>query len=240
MRARSDVGLKADMDKKQFVSFLERGLKSIDLKVAENGLENLFLYFSELKKWSEKINLIAKNTSDEEIVEKHFLDSLTLLGVLPDQGCHLLDIGTGAGFPGLVVKAARPSLRVTMVEPRQKRVSFLNHIIRSLQLKEAQVICDRIEQSRLPDQQTISHVTSRALNDIGEFCDMLLPLFGEQGRDVTVVCMKGPKWQEELDAAKTQGIAINDFSVKEMALPFSHSERFLLSFAVGNICRINN
>lgn len=227
------------MDKEQFVSLAEQGLKRFKLKLGEDAYDRLFLYFSELKKWSKKINLIAKNTSDEEIVEKHFLDSISLLGALSAHGCHLLDVGTGAGFPGLVVKAAMPSLRVTLVEPRQKRVSFLNHIIRSLELTEVNVICGRIEGVELPDQQTISHVTSRALNDIGEFCDMLVPLFKEHGQDVTVVCMKGPKWQEELTDVRNHGYEINEYTVKEMALPFSNSERFLLSFTIGNICRIN-
>lgn len=228
------------MDKEQFISLLQQGLDSFGLALDDNGVDRLFLYFNELKKWSRKINLIAKNTSDEEIVEKHFLDSLTLLALVADQNCHLLDIGTGAGFPGLVVKAAMPSLRVTLVEPRQKRVSFLHHIIRSLNLTRAHVVCDRIEQSVLPDQQTITHVTSRALNDIGEFCTMLLPLFGEKGRDVAVVCMKGPKWQEELENAQQHGIMIDKPQVQEMVLPFSRAERFLLSFTIGNICEINH
>lgn len=228
------------MDKKEFDSLLKQGLNSYDVTVEEAGHERLFRYFTELKKWSKKINLIARNTSDLEIVEKHFLDSLTLLSVLADKPCHLLDIGSGAGFPGLVVKAALPSLKVTLVEPRQKRVSFLNHIIRTLQLTETDVICDRIEQSTLADQDSITHVTSRALNEVGEFCAMLLPLFEEKGGKVTVVCMKGPKWEEEVAHAKQQSIVINDFQIKEVSLPFSHSERFLLSFTIGNICKINN
>lgn len=87
-----------------FKAELKRGVKSLGLAVADDSYEPLEVYFNELKKWNRKVNLIAKSTADSEIVEKHFLDSLTLLPFLQRDGAHLLDIGTGEVFLGLSVK----------------------------------------------------------------------------------------------------------------------------------------
>ncbi len=113
------------------------------------AFDRLNLYFNELKKWGRKVNLIAKSSSDQQIVENHFIDSLTILPLLVGANTHLLDIGTGAGFPALVCKAAYPELAITLVEPRLKRVSFLGHITRTLGLQEVKILSCRVEDEQL-------------------------------------------------------------------------------------------
>ncbi len=181
------------------VQRLETGLKVLGIAISPDAFARLSLYFSELKKWGKKVNLIAKSTSDEQIVENHFLDSLTILPLLEGAGIHLLDIGTGAGFPALVCKAACPELAVTLVEPRSKRVSFLGHIVRTLGLEEVKIISCRIEdENQLPSARAFTHITARAVTEIGPFLQMVerFAISGPQ-----LICMKGPKWREELAAA---------------------------------------
>ncbi len=209
---------------------LTAGLGALEISLPASAVDSLARYFAELKKWSRKVNLIAKSATDEEIVENHFLDSLTLLPLLPVTGGHLLDIGTGAGFPGLACKAARPDLAVTLVEPREKRVSFLGHIVRTLGLENVSIVCCRVEdESRLPADQPFTHITGRAVTEIGPFLQMVERFEATSPR---VILMKGPKWREEMAAAASvvEGSAFQLAEIRECALPFSGARRSLLLF----------
>lgn len=215
-----------------FQADLERGLSTLGLELSRAGIDALGRYFTELKRWSSRMNLIAKNSSDEQILETHFLDSLTLLPLLPS-GAHLLDIGTGAGFPGLVCKAAEPTLRLTLVEPREKRAAFLRHIVRTLGLKDVHIVTGRIEDERLlPSDLPCSHITSRAVSDIAGFLAMA-DRFLRPG--LKLICMKGPKWQEELAAAAEflAGLPIAREEIVERRLPCSGALRVLIVFGVA-------
>jgi 16S rRNA (guanine527-N7)-methyltransferase len=195
------------------------------------AVERLFVYFTELTRWGRKINLIAKGTPDAEILEKHFLDSLTLLSLLDVPDPRLLDVGTGAGFPGLVCKAVRPDLTVTLVEPRLKRVSFLRHVIRTLNLSGVEALACRVEDEiLLPSNLVFTHITSRAVTDIAEFLGLVSRLCGP---GTTVICMKGPKWQEELAILRQNApaLALQHSSTLEQELPFSAAKRALLTFS---------
>ena len=214
-----------------FIEGLRGGCCAIGLpELDDEALNRLFVYFKELKRWSKKINLIAKKAMDREILEKHFLDSLTLLPLLDGENPHLLDIGTGAGFPGLVCKAAKPELQLTLVEPRQKRVAFLSHITRTLQLEDVSILdCRAEDEAMLPTEGGFSHITSRAVSEVKLFLEMS-SRFMQPG--VQVICMKGPKWQEELLAYEQS--ADSDLfqlcSQKKYVLPDSGGERHLLVF----------
>ena len=211
---------------------LYQGCNSLGIALDAAAVERLFVYFTELLRWSRKINLIAKGTPDVEILEKHFLDSLTLLPLLAtSEEPHLLDVGTGAGFPGLVCKAVRPELTVTLLEPRLKRVSFLRHIIRTLNLSGVSVLAGRVEDEiLLPANPVFTHITSRAVTDIAEFLRMVSRLC-DQG--TTVICMKGPRWQEELHSLQecSPTVALHHRLTIERELPFSHARRALLTFS---------
>ncbi|TKB26627.1 16S rRNA (guanine(527)-N(7))-methyltransferase RsmG [Desulfopila sp. IMCC35006] len=207
---------------------LETGLRILKIDVSADGCERLSVYFSELKKWSRKVNLIAKSTSDEQIIENHFLDSLTILPLLQGARTHLLDIGTGAGFPALVCKAACPELEVTLVEPRLKRVSFLSHVVRTLGLQNVKILACRVEdEEQLPAMHTFTHITARALTELG-FLLQMVERFSPSGPQL--ICMKGPKWQEEL-AAAAEILARSAYTldhVQHCILPFTGAERSLL------------
>lgn len=215
-----------------FTTRLEAGLALAGIALDPAALGRLERYWLELRKWNKKINLIAKGSTDEEIVENHFLDSLTLLPLLGEGEIHLLDIGSGAGFPGLVVKAARPDIHLTLVEPRHKRVAFLGQIVRSLQLSEVRILACRVEESQFfAGLPALSHITSRAVSDIGGFLAMTEQFFVP---GLQLICMKGPKWQEELAAAEPllARLPLGPPQICRTILPFSGAERVLLSFPV--------
>jgi len=211
-------------------TILREGLAALAIDLDDPALTRLGRYFAELDKWSRKMNLVARS-DDRTIIETHFLDSLTLLPLLRRQPAdhRLLDIGSGAGFPGLALKCALPALPVTLAEPRQKRVSFLKHVIRTLPLADIEVWPDRIE----PDPAATRRfplITSRAFADIPDFltaCEHLSPAGG------IIICMKGPKYEEEITAWRNSPIAdrFRLDAIETHRLPFSGKERYLVIFA---------
>ena len=218
------------------VNFLARGLAIMELSldIQPEALSRLSLYFQELKKWNRKINLVARSLEDQQILENHFLDSLTLLSLLPakTQGQEtILDVGTGAGFPGLVLKAACPALAVTLIEPRKNRFFFLKHMVRTLHLKGVEVLDIRLEEhikARELSGRRFSFITSRAFTDIGRFIRLAAPYLEKEGR---IVLMKGPGAVSELNALdrKSKDGKFSVAETKRFSLPFSKGERLLVS-----------
>ena len=210
-----------------FRALLVEGCEKLGVALEGDAAERLFIYYEELKRWSRKINLIAREATDLQIIENHFLDSLTILPLLGERP-FLLDIGTGAGFPGLVCKAAMPEIGLTLVEPRLKRVSFLRHIARTLGLGDINVLACRIEdEETLPSSTPFTHITSRAVTEIGAFLAMT-SRFAPLGPEI--ICMKGPRWQQELAAAADalQAGSLALVRTELLRLPFSGAERALL------------
>lgn len=117
------------------------GLKVLNIKLDERQIKKFSVYLDELKKWNERFNLIGPAT-DEEIVRRHFLDSLSVLSVLPElpPASCFLDIGTGAGFPGIPVKVALPAISLTLLDSSKKKTEFLRHLCKKLDIK-AEIIC---------------------------------------------------------------------------------------------------
>jgi len=216
-------------------NFLAQGLKLMGLSLDNQpeALSRLALYFHELKKWNRKINLIARTLNDHQILENHFLDSLTLLSFLDLENQEqeiVLDVGTGAGFPGLVIKTVCPLLPVVLIEPRRNRYYFLKHIVRVLDLQGVELLNVRIEETTELEElseRKFSFITSRAFTDIDQFIRLTSPYLLRGGR---IVCMKGPGAEKELDTLVRKGLAEKFYVVetKKLQLPFSKAERILI------------
>ena len=156
---------------------LVRGGAQLGLAMDPAGVERLLVYLAELMKWSRRVNLVARDTPEAQVVETHFLDSLTLLPFLDGAGeVHLLDVGSGAGFPGLALACMRPDGRFTLCEPRQKRVSFLRHVVRTLGLANVEVVAERIEAHLADWPGRFTHITSRAVAEPAAFLPLVRPL----------------------------------------------------------------
>ena len=154
-------------------------------------------YFELLKKWNRHINLTAAD--DEERFEStHVEDARFLLAHLGNAGT-LIDLGSGAGIPGMLVKIWRPDIEVTLLDSTRKKVSFCGEAIRRLGLAGIRAAWGRAEDERMRRALGVYDVVvSRATWELGEFLEMALPYAAEKGR---IIAMKGPRWEEELSAA---------------------------------------
>ena len=216
--------------------FLARGLDSMGLRLPDqpDALDRLAVYFQELLKWNHKVNLVARTLEGRQILENHFLDCLSLMSSLDQEHPEsetILDVGTGAGFPGLVLKTACPPIAVTLIEPRGNRYYFLRHIIRSLGLDRAELFNIRLEEGRIPPQlagRRFTMITSRAFTDIRAFVGLTAAYLEHSGR---IVCMKGPGAVKELiEIERSQGLPemYRATSVLRFRLPYSQAERTIV------------
>jgi 16S rRNA (guanine527-N7)-methyltransferase len=222
------------MNPPEIIKYLTEGLELMGLQLSnpKESLEHLVLYFHELKKWNKKVNLVARTLDDHQIFESHFLDSLSLLTLLTpekQQSETLLDIGTGAGFPGLVLKVACPFLPVMLIEPRSNRFYFLKHVVRTLGLQDVGLLNVRLEENlerKELSNKKFSFITSRAFTDISRFFRLTAPYLNPDGR---IVCMKGPGSEKELIDLKQENLFRKSYGLetRKLKLPFSGAERTL-------------
>lgn len=157
------------MNKEEFTE----ELKKINIELTNKQLEQLDKYYQLLIEWNSKINL-TRITEENEVYLKHFYDSLTLIKAINlKEKLEVCDIGTGAGFPGIVLKIVFPNLNITLVDALNKRVKFLNLVIETLKLKNIVAIHERAEIFIRNNRNRFDLVTCRAvskLNIISELC----------------------------------------------------------------------
>lgn len=172
-----------------------------ELALSPAQAEQFAAYAALLAEWNEKMNLTAI-TALPDVARKHFLDSLSLLQYTPlPAGASLLDVGSGAGFPGMALKIARPDLRVTCMDGTGKRVGFLQAVADALGLDVACLHARAEEAGRKPPLRAgFDVVTARAVAALPVLCEYCLPFARVGGR---FLAMKGPDGQAEGDAAAT-------------------------------------
>lgn len=159
-------------------------------------LENLFTYYSKLESASKVMNLTAIVGMEESYI-KHFYDSLLISKTLDLTGnLRVLDIGSGAGFPGLVLKIVYKNLDITLVEPTLKRCNFLNDIINTLNLKNIKVINKRAEDYIENERDKFDLVTARAVAPLNILLELCVPFVKISGK---FCAMKGSNYEEELE-----------------------------------------
>lgn len=213
-----------------FQEFLFHAAKLAGFSLTSQQLNQLEKYYQLLISWNEKMNLTAI-TEPEEVAVKHMVDSL--LGYDANwfpQKAKVIDVGTGAGFPGLVLKIFRPDLRLTLLDSLNKRLVFLAEVIDSLGLSEVELIHDRAEDAaRKPElREQFAIATSRAvarLNVLSEYC---LPFVQKGGY---FLAFKGREAREEL-AEATRSISLlggKATEIRPVILPELDAERFILA-----------
>ena len=174
--------------------------KELGVKITPAQAQSFQTYMELLLEWNEKINLTAI-TDPAEIVEKHFLDSLTLLSSCTiKQGAKLIDVGTGAGFPGIPLKIMRPDLQLTLLDSLNKRLNFLGEVCDALGLESTRVH-KRAEEAGLDQKMRESYdiAVARAVAPLNVLCEYCLPLVKMKGY---FIAMKGPGAREELNGAE--------------------------------------
>ena len=202
-------------------------IKKLGIDVTEEQLEKLEIYCNFLLEYNTHTNLTAIKNS-EEVYLKHFYDSLTLIKSIDLTSIeNLLDIGTGAGFPGMVLKIFFPNLQIYLVDSNNKKTKFLNELKNKLNVDKVEVINDRIENITSRFINSIDVVTARAVTNLPVLVELALPLVKV---DKYFIAMKGNA-QDELENSKFAitylGGKIED--VKEFDLPHDAGKRTLIS-----------
>ena len=163
--------------------------------------EKLNIYFSMLQEWNSRMDLTAV-TDDNETLDKHFIDSLTVLkkGLLRTDSC-LIDVGTGAGFPGMVLAIACPEMKVTLLDSQQKRLLFLEKTAEATDTVNISIIHARAEDGarRTDLRERFDYAVARALAPMNVLCEYLLPYVRINGY---ALCWKGPALMNEMDAGR--------------------------------------
>ena len=199
----------------------------LNITLTDEMLDQLERYYQILVDENEKYNLTAI-TDKESVYLKHFYDSLTLSKIINLDNQSLCDIGTGAGFPGMVLKIVFPSLKVTLVDATLKRCNFLKMVIIELNLKDVEVINARAEEYSKTTREKYDIVTSRAVAPLKHLLEYSIPLVKVGG---TYIAMKSDL-SKELDGISNyeQKLSIDNRKVLTFTLPIEESVRTLICY----------
>jgi len=204
---------------------LIEGARELGVDISEKDADLFFKYLENLKTWNDKINLTSiKN--DREIIISHFLDSISIAPLIED-GMKVLDIGSGAGFPGIPLKIVRPGLEVTLLDSVNKKVTFMNVTIRKLGLEKIKAVWGRAEES-LNDipLHYFDYVVNRAVGSISDTLRLSSPYVSKDG---VIILMRGKRGSEEWNTAIED--VENEFELldyKDFTLPLSDLKRIIL------------
>ena len=200
-------------------------LKKININLTDIQLSQLNRYYEMLVEWNEKINLTAI-TKKEEVYLKHFYDSLTINKIIDLNNCYTLcDIGSGAGFPGIVLKIAFPDLKITLVDSLNKRINFLNEVIKELNLKDIIAVHSRVEDFAKEHIEKYDLVTARAVAHLSILLEYGIPMLKIDGK---FIAMKGSN--SEVEESNNALKILNSIIIKqeEFSLPIECSKRNLI------------
>ncbi len=199
-------------------------VEKLGIKVTDDEINKLEKYADLLKEWNEKINLTAI-TEKEQVFLKHFYDSLTLVKIIDlTKVDSLCDLGTGAGFPGVVLKIFFPNLKLTLVDALNKRINFLDIVVKELNLENVTLVHSRAEEYGKDHRELFDVVTARALSSFPillEYSASLLKVHGH------LIAMRGLNDSfVGINALKVLNLKINN--ILEFKLPFEESNRTLV------------
>jgi 16S rRNA (guanine527-N7)-methyltransferase len=211
---------------------LTEGAQQLQVELTAESIDRIAVYLEELQRWAKIVDLVSQSDL-ETIIRKHVLDSLAVLSVLPVQG-RLLDLGSGAGLPGLPIAVTKPTLEVSLLEQRRKRVNFLKEVIRKANLTNAKAYEGRVEEfaNREGWNSAFDIVITRATWNIQEFLNLARPFVVKNGM---VVAMIGATTAEELKEEnffpQKHQYFLREF--KRYNLPFGTEQRVLAIFSLA-------
>ncbi len=207
--------------------FKEIGSK-LNIELTDEMIEQFFLYKNLLLEWNEKINLTAI-TEEKEILIKHFIDSLTIEKYIP-QNARIIDVGTGAGFPGIPIKIVRPDVEVVLLDSLNKRINFLNEVIEKCGLKKITTIHGRAEEvaHKKEYREQFDFSTARAVANISTLSELCTPFLKVGG---VFICMKADA-AEEMEKAKKalEILGMNEEKIAHISLPNIGDSRTIILY----------
>ncbi|MCI8654291.1 MAG: 16S rRNA (guanine(527)-N(7))-methyltransferase RsmG [Clostridia bacterium] len=183
------------MDKTEFYEEVHKYVPQI----TENKINQFYNYMNMLIEWNNRINLTAI-TEPKEIILKHFIDSMTILKEIKNNS-RIIDVGTGAGFPGIPLKISNETLEVVLLDSLNKRINFVNEVINVLELQKIQAVHFRVEEVGQDNQyrEKFDVATSRAVASLNILAEYMLPLVKVGG---VCICMKGSEIEKEIQNSK--------------------------------------
>ena len=187
------------MNQEEFKKLMNFYANKINIMFTEEQIIQFYKYMNLLIEWNKKINLTSIE-EPQEIILKHFIDSLTINSYIEDNQT-LVDVGTGAGFPGIPIKIYRPNVKIVLVDSLNKRINFLNEVIKELNLKDIETVHSRVEDfgKNSKYRESFDIVTARAVSNLAVLSEYLVPLTKIGGN---CICMKGNEIEEECNNAK--------------------------------------
>lgn len=215
------------MQKQEWIQQIQNEANELHISLSREQTEQFFNYMQLILEWNEKINLTAI-TEPTEILQKHFIDSLTIYPYLTEKRT-IIDVGTGAGFPGIPLKIVNPNHTVVLLDSLNKRLNFLQEVIKQLKLKKIETIHARAEEGAKNKQyrEMFDIATSRAVAPLNILVEYLLPFVKLGGR---CIAMKGNNTKEEIQnsqkAIEILGGQIE--KVEEFRLPNSEIQRTVI------------
>ena len=187
------------MEKKRFEEEMSKKSKILGVRFSVEQIEQFYKYMNLLIEWNEKMNLTAI-TEPKEIILKHFIDSITILKYIDDNS-KLVDVGTGAGFPGVPLSIMNPTLKITLVDSLNKRLIFLQEVVKELNLKNIEIVHARAEEfgQNKNYREKFDIATSRAVANLATLSEYLVPLVKIGGK---IISMKASNAKEEINDAQ--------------------------------------
>ena len=216
------------MEKDIFYKKMKEKTQKINIDLSVEQLDKFYIYMDLLIYWNEKINLTAI-TEPEEIILKHFIDSLTICNKIENNN-KIIDVGTGAGFPGIPLAIVNNTLEITLVDALNKRLIFLEEVIKELKLDNIKLIHARAEEigQNRDYREKFDISTSRAVANLSTLSEYLLPLVKINGK---CLCMKASDAEVEIKEAEK---AINVLGgtiekIDKFNLPYSDIGRTIIT-----------
>lgn len=202
---------------------LERGLKELGHVPETDIVRSFMTYLSELRRWNKTYSLTSIR-KDEDIIIRHFLDSLLFLKVIPEHTGSIADVGSGAGFPGIPIKIMRPEIEMYLIESSRKKSAYLRHVKRQLGLKKTNIIEKRIEKVKVERELPLPAdvAVTRALFSIKDFLKKASHIVRDGG---ILILNKGPRLKEEINLLKDEDI---EYEIIPLSLPLSDIKRHIV------------
>ena len=205
--------------------FLEE-LKKLGINLTNDQIDKLARFYQLLVTWNEKINLTTI-IKEEEVYLKHFYDSLTLIKVVDlRQPLTILDVGTGAGFPGIVLKIVFPNLKITLLDSLTKRINYLNEIIKELDLHDIETVCSRCEEYTKINREKYDLVVARAVSHLKILSEMIIPTVKVNGYFIAMKANLNDELEKTIPMLKKLNSELKE--IKEFSLPIENSKRTLV------------
>ena len=217
----------------------EKDFKELGIQLGDYQIEQFIKYYELLVEWNSFMNLTAI-TEFDDVFKKHFIDSISLIKAYDvNKKISVIDVGTGAGFPGLALKIAYPQMKITLLDSLNKRIQFLNEVINQLGLKDIDTVHGRAEDFAKPGKlrEKYDLCVSRAVANLSTLSEYCLPFVKVGGQFISY---KSEKIQEEAEQAKKAIAILGGKYEKQIELYLPDSDIYRNLFVVSKISKTNS